>query len=248
MSPKAPVSELKRRLVYAMLQPAMALCRRFRFPLDVVDQLSRLAYYEEVRRGGATQNDVSELFGTSLRTVVAIEKQLRSDFLSPAYEVERIRRLEGALAEGERTIDELADQVNETTADVTRSMEGLVGAGRARRITGDEETRYVLSERYQSLVRDDLVSRIDGLKHQLEVLLSAVKSRFLGDDDGQAASMARTLSFVGSTEDVEAMADEVIRGLRVRAIDVEEAALQKDEYNRYAFSLTLAPMEKSTHE
>jgi len=245
MSPKAPVSELKRRLVYAMLQPAMALCRRFRFSLDVVDQLSRLAYYEEVRRGGATQNDVSELFGTSLRTVVAIEKQLRSDFLSPAYEVERVRRLEGALAEGERTIDELADQVNETTADVTRSMEGLVGAGRARRITGDEETRYVLSERYQSLVRDDLGSRIDGLKHQLEVLLSAVQARFLGDGDGKAASVARTLSFVGTADEVNAMADELVRGIRMRAIDVEESALQHEHYDRYAVSVTLAPMKDS---
>ena len=176
MSSQAPISELKRRLVYAMLQPAMALCRRFKFSLETVDQLSRLAYYEEVRRrGGATQSEASALFGTSLRTVGAIEKQLRGDFLAPAYEVELIRRLEEALAEGERTAEELSEKVCEAIGDVTRCLEGLVGVGRAKRLDGDAGVvQYVLSERYQSLVRDDLVSRIDGLSHLLEVLLSTV--------------------------------------------------------------------------
>src|SRR5690606_16744681 len=49
------IAELARRLAYTLVGPAAALCARFHIPVDELEQLARLAYYAELRKGGATQ-------------------------------------------------------------------------------------------------------------------------------------------------------------------------------------------------
>jgi len=240
VSSLATIPELQRRLIFTLLWPVVSMCRRFRVPLDVLEQLTRLAYYEELRRGEkATQAQVADVFGMSLRTVVGLERQYRSEFLAPEYEVELSRQLEELLGQGERTAQELAELVEAPITDVQRALSNLVAAGQARRVETDGAARYVLSERYQSLVRDDLISRVDGLKHQLQVLVSAITRRFFANGGG-GPSVARTLAFVGSADDVDAMADDLIRALRMHAIDVEEKALKHGSYDRYGLTLALA--------
>ena len=87
------------------------------------------------------------------------------------------------------------------------------------------------------------MARIDGLKHQLEVMTATVKSRFL-EESGDRPSMARTLSFMGRPEHVSEMADAVVRDLRLKAIDVEESALSETGYQRYAVTVALAPLDE----
>ena len=244
MDGTAPIPELQRRVIYALLQPVVALCRRFHVPLDVIEGLTRLAYYEELRRrGNATQSQVAEVFGTSLRTVVGVERRFRTDFLTPEYEMELARRLEEALGAGPRGSDELAAELAAAGAGVARSLASLAGTGRVIASGSNGDEHFALSGRFQSLVRDDLLGRIDGLRHQLEVLTAAVTARFLGDGD-ERPSVARTLAFLGRPEDVQTMIDELVRALRLRAIDVEERALEGGPRERYGVTMAIAPIDE----
>ncbi len=241
MSELPPVPELQRRLVFVLLRPVMAICRRLRVPLDMLEELCRLAYYEELRRrGSATQAEVAEVFGTSLRTVVGVGRGYRGAFLAPEYEVELSRRIEEALTERAATADALAGRLNVELKETRRALMGLVAAGRVAMVDGEgDDATYGYVEKHPSLVRADLLTRLDGLRHQLEVLGTAVERRFLDDRDPRP-SMARTVSFLGGPEEVEALADELVRTLRLRAIDVEERALRQGGHDRYGLTMALA--------
>lgn len=241
------ISELKRRLLYTLFQPAAALARRLHVPLDEFESLGRLAFYEELRgRGGMTQSEVAKFFGKSLRTVTSVEKQLQSDFLAPAREVELSRRVEERLSEKTWTPEALCVALGESDEDeIRRILESLVHAGRAARADcASESAAYSGVERYHSLVQSDLVARIDGVRHQLSVILAAVQARFLAPPDDAKPSTARTLAFMGRPDDVAAMAEAIVREIRLRAIDVEESALQAGEYGHFAMTVAVAPSEE----
>lgn len=216
---------------------------RFKLPLGELEALCRLAYFEELRtRSGLTQAEVARVFGRSLRSVTALEREFRSDFLEPAAEVELGRRLEEWLAEGEQAIDELADRDPELeVATLQRHLDALVGGARARRVEGPPP-KYVLAERYLSLVEEDLHARLGGLRHQLEVISEAARRRFLTKDNGRPA-VARTISFAGRAEQVEAAAKEIVRRVRELAIEVEEEALDTGGYDRYAITLAISAVD-----
>lgn len=244
MNATTTVPELHRRILFALLWPVVRLCRRFQVPLDVLEGLTRLAYYEELRRSGkATQADVARIFGTSLRTVVGVEKRYRTEFLAPEYEVALSRRIEEALSVSEESAAALSERLDEDASAVQRALTELVAAGRLERIEADGAPIFRYRDNHPSLVRADLLSRIDGLKHQLEVLYAAVQQRFVPEDDDRP-SVARTLSFLGTKEDVDKLAEELVRTLRLSAIDVEERALTEGGHDRYGLTFALAATEK----
>ena len=240
MSGVPSVTELERRVLFALVGPAAAWCRKMRVPLNELEQLSKLAYYEELRhRGNATQAEVADVFGKSLRTIVEVERQYRSTFLAPEYEESLSRRVEEALTDAPQTATALALAVDADPNDVERVVGALNVIGR---VDGDPESGYVRSTELRSLVRDDLLARIDGLKHQLEVLMATVNNRF-AHDKKQMPSMARTLAFLGTRESIEEMGRAIARELRLRAIEVEEHALQEGGYERYGLTFALAATE-----
>jgi hypothetical protein len=102
VSNESTIVELQRHLLYAFLGPVASLAKRFRIPLEELERLTRLAYYEDLRKSNATHPEIAEMFGTSLRTVAGVSKHHRSDFLEPQEAVELIRRLEETLAETAR--------------------------------------------------------------------------------------------------------------------------------------------------
>jgi hypothetical protein len=234
----ASATELQRRVVYSLLRPAVRLARRFRLPLKTLEELVRLAYFEELRRGrGLAQSEVARIFGKSLRTVGMLEKQARGDFLAPEREVELTRRVEDALDTGS-TADAVADQLGEPVDAVERVVAGLLGAGRAERLP---DGRVALDRSYVSLVSEALVARVDGLNHQLDVLVSAVSARFL---NGRGPATARTLSFVGTDEIIEALGAELARLARQKCGDAEEAALEAGGHRDFGFTFALAPLDE----
>lgn len=241
----ATVPELQRRLLYALLQPAMALARRFDVPLDVVEQLARLAYFDALRSAGATHAEVANVFGKSLRTVVNLEREYRSDFLAPEAELRLHRQLEAALDRGAQTVGELAVACDADEVETRRALEALVRAGRAELQTDESGVRFRRRERFLSLVRSDVVARVDGLRHQLEVVGATVHRRFFDAGDPRP-SMARTLAFLGRASDVQAMADELIARLRASAVDVEERALAEGGHDAYAVTIALGPSKPLT--
>lgn len=241
-NPPASVIELQRRLVFSLLRPAVRLCRCFGLPLKQLEELARLAYYEELKQEpAATQAELARLLDLSLRTIGNLERQHRGDFLAPAHALALTRQAEEALDQGPLTAAEVAERVPDLSpADAARVLAGLTGAGRARRLPDTEPPRFELNRSFVSLYRNELQARIDGLDHQLEVVVNAVRARFL--EEGRP-SAARTLSFVASAEGMTRLIDELIRLLRERCSDTEEEALRAGAYERYGVTLAVAPMD-----
>ena len=76
--------ELQRRLVFSLLRPVARLSALFDLPLKSLEELARLAYLEQLRRGGAaSQAEIAEAMQMSVRTVASLEKRYRGDFLAP---------------------------------------------------------------------------------------------------------------------------------------------------------------------
>lgn len=241
VSDETTVPEVARRLVYTLLGPAAKLCVRFRVPVGELEQLARLAYYSELRGQGLTQAEAARISGKSRRTVVSAEQQLRSDFLAPQEVVTLSRRVEEAIDAGPRTLEAVAAELGADEDEVEHVLEALVAAERAvlnQKTDGSRTWRE--AGRFRSLVIDHLPARLDGLRHQLEVLVTAVTARFFTDDARPA--VGRTLSFRGAAEDVRRFVDELIGVVRHNAVDIEERALQGGERDRYAITLALAPM------
>lgn len=235
-------TELQRRLVYALFRPAMRLCRAFRLPLGVVEELCRMAYFEEIRlRGGASQAQTASLMGKSLRTVGNLERQHRSDFLAPATALARGREVEDVLGDTPRGLSEIQQRTPHIAPEETeRILDGLVSVGRVHVSGSNGERQFVLNPAFVSLVRDDLDGQLDGLGHQLDVIVSAVRTRFL-DHDRHA--VARTLSFVAEPEQMDALGDEFVLDLRRKCIEAEEAALKGRTGKKYAVTFVLTPLD-----
>lgn len=236
-------AELQRRMVFALMRPAMRLCRVFRLPMVTVEELCRMAYFEEIRmRGHHSQAETAELMDRSLRTVGNLERQYRSDFLAPETELTWMRDLEHALSDAPLTRDQLADRLSDvdgTTLD--RLLAGLVTM---QRLTAHDDGRYALNRDFVSLVRDDLDAQLDGLRHQLDVIVQTVLQRFVGD---RTSALARTLSFVALPGDMATLSDDLIRELRSRCIDAEERALKSNDSDRYAVTLAITPTDREPH-
>ena len=224
-------------MVFSLLRPVARLSRLFRLPLGTVEDLCRLAYFEELRRGGATpQSEVARVFGRSLRMVGQLEREYRDNFLAPEREAERARRLEDALEAGPLTSAEAAQRLAEDPYELRGVLEGLAAAGRVHHLADD---RFALNHAFASLVRADLTARIDGLNHQLDVVTAALLTRFF---DEKAPTIARTLAFVADPATVEALGQRLAREMRTACGEAEDAALDSGRARRYGATLALAPM------
>jgi hypothetical protein len=239
---EATAVELQRRMLFALLRPVVRLGARFRVPLKVIEELCRLAYFEQLRHEEAlSQQETAKLLGRSLRTIGHLEKQYKGDFLAPEDELSFLREVEDALSEGALALGELKARFSGELwpeGELERAVQSLVSAGRLEAQEGG--ARYALNRSYQSLVREDLSARLDGLKHQLDVVTNAITARFFKEGE---PSMARTLAFVADEQDMQEMLAELVRTLRSRCVEVEERALEKGRFRRFALTFAAAPMD-----
>lgn len=204
-----------------------------------------MAYFEEVRiRGLATQAETAALMGKSLRTVGGLERHYKMGFLAPEVALERGREVEGALDEVEaRALAQVQRRVPHIEAfEVERLLESLAVAQRVVCERGEGGgLRYRLNPAFVSLVREDLDAQLDGLLHQLDVIVAAVRTRFLSASEAPSMK-ARTLSFVADPEAMEALGDEFVLELRRRCVEAEESALKRNQRDRYAVTFVLTPL------
>ena len=248
-SDDSSLTEFNRRLVYTILKPAVRLSRMLRLPLGVVEELCRMAYFEEVRiRGGASQAETAALMGKSLRTIGNLERNFRGDFLAPERELGWARELEGTLSQTPLTISDLHVQIPHLDRDdITRLIESLVAVGRVSRVESDDgEIHYTLNPQFVSLVEDDVSAKLDGLVHQFDVILEAVKSSFFNVSKHPAR--ARTLNFSADPDSMEALGDDLILDLRRRCIEAEELALKNNINDQYAITFVLTPITKDQND
>jgi hypothetical protein len=233
-------SELQRRLLFSLLRPVARLAQRFDLPLKSLEELARLAYYAEARRDATPQAEIARRFGKSLRTIGTLERQLRSDFLAPEAEVESTRQIEGALAQGPLSQAVLIERAGVEASQANRLIKGMVATGRLLR---QSDGTIALNRAFVSLVQSDLKARVDGLNHQLDVILDAVQARFLAP---KKEASARTLDFVIRADQLPGLADAIIRLLRAEVIDAEEAALKTEGFEEYGLTVALAPKSDSS--
>jgi hypothetical protein len=208
-----------------------------------------MAYFEEVRiRGGASQAETAALMGKSLRTIGSLERNFRGDFLAPERELGLARELEGTLSQATLTLDDIHQSVSHLDLDdITRLLESLITVGRVSRTsTAEGETYYTLNPQFVSLVEDDVSAKLDGLLHQFDVILEAIKSSFFSISKHQAR--ARTLTFSADPESMEGLGDDLILELRRRCIEAEEFALKHNINDQYAITFVLTPITKTPND
>lgn len=236
------IPEHQRRLIYSLLRPVARLCRRFQLPLKALEELCRLAYYEEMKRGPeATQADIARALGTSLRTVGNLAHQHRGDFFNPEEEEGLAREIEQALDGGPLSLDALVEAIPHGAPEqIQRLLPGLVDSGRLSVEPGPPPV-YRLEPAWVSLVREDMQARIDGLNHQLDVITACVQTRFLAVDERPA--VARTLSFSAQPEEMKALGRAIAQQLRSLCSEAEEDALEAGGHQQYAVTFALAPVD-----
>ena len=218
-----------------MLRPAVRLCRRFRIPLKPFLQLCRLAYFEELRDDERTHVEVARIFDMSLRTVGSLEAEYKAgEFLAPEDEITLSRHVETALGDGSFTTAEIAAALDQDEERIQLVLEGLAGAGRVF----TDDGRWRMNHAYVSLVKTDLRSRLDGLRHQLEVVAATVHTRFLSD---RRPAMARTFSIEGRADVMERLAQELVKEVRGQCGDAEDASLTGGSTEGFAITIALGP-------
>jgi DNA-binding XRE family transcriptional regulator len=229
----------QRALVLALLRPVVRFCRRVRLPLKSLEDLTRLAYFEELRQGGTVpQAEVARLTGVSLRTVGALERQAREGLAATAAERALQRHIEEMLGhESARTAHEIAARfAGEPRETVERMLVALVAEGRLVQ----QGEQYALDSRYVSLVGPDRAARLDGLNHQLDVLSVAVHGRFLRSE---RRTLARTLSFQATPEALDALLASLPQSFRAACAEAEEASLDRPGHHTYGATFAIGPMD-----
>ncbi len=243
MSASHPVHppELNRRLVFSLLRPAAQLARRLRMPLKTLEELCRLAYFEQMRRSGETaQADVARMMDKSLRTIGSLEKQYRGEFLAPETEVEFSRRVEAAFDGGPTTLDAVVEHLGLPRPQVEQAVAALMLAGRITRL---DDGTLAQDRRFVSLVRGDMKARVDGLNHQLDIVTAAVSSLFL---EPKQPAVARALSFVATDEGLDALGAKLIQCFREHCIEAEEQALKQGGFKSVGATFALAPLPQDS--
>lgn len=235
--------ELVRRVLYALLTPAVRLGLAFHLPIKELTDLIQMAYFHETRRRGLKMRQASELLGVSMRKVALLSRRLKQNFLQDQQEEGLPRRIEFMLWAEPLSEARLRQAIPDATDDELRqAIERLVEQKRIRLVPGRTPTFEVVRSEFR-LVRDHWLARIDGLNNLLGGIGNAVFARFFNDEP---RAFARTLSLRVRPEDharLRTLYDELVYPT-LRELD---AAAHADEHaEAIDFSIVWAPYEYLT--
>lgn len=184
--------ELIKRVIYALVMPAVRLALVFQLPVKQIVDLVQMAYYHETKRRGLKMREAADSLDVSMRKVAMLSKRLKQNFLDSEQEHALPRKIEFMLwaepLSTARIKQVLTDSAEE---EVEEALETLSEQGR---ITLDEDGRTPTWEVQKSefrLVHDNMLSRIDGLNNLLASMANAVFGRFFRNE---SHALARTLS------------------------------------------------------
>ena len=247
--PEAPkaVVQLTTRLLFAFLRSAAKLAARADLPLERFVELAQVAYFQELRKDAPRDlGAVARRLGVSLRTAGTLNRRAKGDFFAPESRVESLRMLTARLLDGpvrqSALFAELGDpDEDDAVLELERSIHLLRQTGWVE-ATADPDPELSLSTRLRSFVSDDLDRRLDGLNHQLDILVSSVRQRFHAGNDESAR--ARSWFFAAREADVPDFIEETVRALRHGAIDLEETALADGTYRRFGVTVAITPVEE----
>lgn len=232
--------EVKQRVVYSLFRAAARVGVRLRLPLDQMETLLRMAYFEEARaRSGLDLGAIAAVFGKSLRTVSSLHHQYRGDFFAPEHEVALRRAIAAAVDERAHTADELVARFADRPApDVLAAIDDLV---RERKIVRHDERLARNPEDHDFFDEADIVARVDGLNRQMDIVAETVWQRLLADAASRDA-VARSYVFHARDGDYAALHEAVLDTLRRRAIAADDAAKAEGGGRRFGLTLAAAPL------
>lgn len=220
--------ELKDRVVYGLMLPAVRLATNFNVPLNQMKRWVETAYYQETKRRGLEMKDAKDVMSVSLSKVALLSRQLKENFMREADEYELPRRIEYMLWAEPLTrarLNQVLPDLGEEQ--ITAAIELLLDEERIRPIDRATDPAYELNVSEDRRVWDTWLARLDGLGNALGSVADAVHARFFkGDQD----AFARTLTFHVCEEDRQELKrfyeDELfpfIAGLNSRAEEEAEA-------------------------
>lgn len=220
-------AELRRRVIYALLRPAVRLAAGASVPLAEVVELLQTAYFHEVRQDGARLDEAAEKLGVSRRTAARLSKQLKQRFVAPELAHSLPRRIEFMVAAEPMSRARVAQTLGGyEREEVEAAVERLLADGRLRETDERTPTLHAVTTLRQ-LARDTWVKRVGALGSFAENLADVAHGRFFAETP---QAFARTLSFrmpPGGEEELEALYREHVLP-RVVALDETEdgAAMQ----------------------
>jgi hypothetical protein len=231
------LSKLAPRLVFSLFRAAVHVAARFRLPLDRFLELARLAYFEHLRvRSPRDLKTVAESLGVTYRTAVNFNRKLRGDFLLQEQNVEVLRRIAMFLRNGDCTVMQLYQELNDADADnIRHALTLLIECGWVTEIEG----RYRLQQTDRSYLSDDIDHRVDALNHQMEIFSQSVWQRFVDSDDLAAG---RTWVFEADPERFAEFISTSMTTLRQSAVAEEEHALRGGTKQQFAITCAFTPL------
>ncbi|MEL6177688.1 MAG: hypothetical protein AAFS10_01985 [Myxococcota bacterium] len=185
-------NELRRRVIYSVLLPAVKLAYLFNIPLKELLGWVETAYFHEVRSTGATLKETSQTLKISQRTAVRLSKQLRESFFLPEVKHNLPRRIEFMLWTQPMSEARLVQVLRDVEPEKVR--EALVALQTRGRIV-EKQGRTLMYEtraNLRRLPRDTWMARIGGLNSLMENVTNTIYGRFFHNEE---RAFARTLSF-----------------------------------------------------
>lgn len=193
--------ELQRRLMHALFMPSARFAQAFGVPLNELGKRMQVAYFHLLRTQGLRLREVCEALGISPSLAANLSKRLKESF-ADEDSAALGRRIEFMLWAEPLSEARLCQVLTDVEADEIRAaLEALEAEGRITQVKGRTMT-YAIARASSRIVRDRILSRLDGLSNLLEAISNAVYGRFISDDPD---AFARVLTLRVREADMDAL-------------------------------------------
>lgn len=232
--------EIRQRVIYALMLPAVRLARVFGVPLKMVERWLHMAYFHELRDSGLKMREAAGHLKVSMRKAALLSKQLKDNFLQPEQVKTLPRRIEFCLWAQPLSFARLQQAMPEVEpVTLTAALDQLVAEGRLTLNRG-RTTTYAATRPERRLVRDNWLARIDGLNNLLGTVSDAVYGRFFA---AEPRAFARTLSFRMRSQDREKLQALYEEQIWPTLVALDEASRDDENAEQVELSLCWAPYE-----
>lgn len=168
-----------RRLVFALLIPAVRVARRAGLHLGDLVNLVELASVYDHRRQGHTQSAIADALNVGRRKVTTLVTQLKTNFFEPGHNEEELgllRRIEFLVWPEPLSEARILQHLKGTDTDMVRRA--LLQLKAQARVVQRPDGRYE-TFRESRIVSPDVAKRVDGLRNMMVAIDELVERRFM---------------------------------------------------------------------
>jgi len=189
--------ELRERIVYSLMQPAIQMAASSALSLKELTHLLRVGYFHEFRGRGLGLSEICDALDISIATAARLSKDLKTNFFKPEKDHELPQLIEYMLWSEPLSAARIKQVLPKAEPeDVDAALEVL---RRGERIEERDGVLRLITKRGR-LVTEHWFSRVGALNSLLKNLNSVVEARFFKTEE---PSLSRTLNFRISADQVE---------------------------------------------